>query len=128
MHATLNFPIRVLIEIVDKSKFSLRFIVFHGINLAVSIGYLYMDTCSLDNINSVEEQASFPFKIIIPIGIMMIVAICILLKKHFKTYGHVHIMTSTEECAKVRGALVISSEFPSPPVQQKSTDKGELVY
>lgn len=86
-----------------------------------------MDTCSLDNINSVEEQASFPFKIIVLIGIMMIAAVCILLKKHFKTYGH--IMTSTEECAKVRGALVISgSEFPLPPVQQKSTDKGELVY
>lgn len=97
-------------------------------NRSSSEYWILMDTCSLDNINSVEEQASFPFKIIILIGIMMIVAICILLKKHFKTYSHVHIMTSIEECAKVRGALVISSEFPSPPVQQKSTDKGELVY
>ena len=85
-----------------------------------------MDACNLDNTNSVEEQVSFLFKIIILIGIVMIAAVCILLKKHFKTCGH--IMTSIEECAKVRGALVISSEFPSPPVQQKSTDKGELVY
>ena len=53
----------------------------------------------------------------------MIAAVCILLKRHFLPSG----TTSTEECAKVRGVLVTSSEFPSPPVQQKSTDKGELV-
>ena len=113
---------------MDKSKFSVRLIIFHGTDLAVSSYWILMDTCSLDNINGMEEQASFPFKIIVLIGIIVMIAaaVCILLKKHFKTCGL--IMTSTEECAKVRGALVISSEFPSPPVQQKSTDKGELVY
>ena len=87
-----------------------------------------MDTCSLDNntVINVEEQVSFLFKVIILLGIVIIAAVCILLKKYFKTCGH--IMTSIEECAKVRGVLVISSEFPSLPVQQKSTDKGEFVY
>jgi hypothetical protein len=79
-----------------------------------------MGTCILD---IVDEQVSFLFKVIILIGIVMIGAACILLKKHFKTCSP----TSIEECAKVRGVLVTSSEFPSPPVQQKSTDKGELV-
>ena len=72
-----------------------------------------------------EEQVSFLFIVII-LGLLIIAAVCILLKKYFKTCGH--IMTSIEECAKVRGALVIGNEFPSLPVQQKSTDKGEFVY
>ena len=69
---------------------------------------------------------SFLFTIIILIGMVMIAAVCILLKRHFIAYGPT--CTSIEECAKVRGVLVISSEFPSPPEQQKSTDKGELVF
>lgn len=87
-----------------------------------------MGICSLDNAvsDSVEEQGSWPFKIIILMGIMIIVVVCILLQKHFKTCSTI----SVEECAKVRGILVTGSEFPSsgPPVQQKSTDKGELVF
>ena len=80
-----------------------------------------MDTCNTVD-NTVGEQVSFLFAIIILIG-MMIATVYILLNRHFMACG----TTSTEECAKVRGVLVISSEFPSPPMQQKSTDKGELV-
>ena len=98
-----------------------------------------MDSCNLGsrifNIDIVE-QAFFLFLTWILIGMVMAAAACIILRRRIEMYMTLwhpaQYPIATEECAKVRGVLVTcSSKFPaakSLPVQQRSTDKGELVF
>ena len=63
------------------------------------------------------------------IGLVMIAATYFILKKKTRVWHG--ILYPTEECARVRGVLVTINKFPaadSLPVQQKSTDEGELVF
>lgn len=76
-------------------------------------------SCSSDA--NVEEQVPLLLKIVILTGVMM-VAVYILLKEQFKTCDSI----SVEERTKERGILVTGRE-PSLPVEQESTDNGELV-
>ena len=94
-----------------------------------------MDTCNNNNsmVDNVEEQVSFLFKMIILVGIVMIAAAVSFLLKRYNVMYFIPSSsgsTSIKECAKVSSAPMACScsEFPSPPVQQKSTDKGELVF
>ena len=103
-----------------------------------------MDVCNLDNtFYYVEMQMSSSlFATVFILGTVAAACIAIVqrrrrMRMHNNIMWH-PILHPTEECAKVRGILVVMSarcsfKFPADnikflPVQQISTDNGELVF
>ena len=91
-----------------------------------------MNICSLDSTYDLEKQMSFSLSVIIVIGMVIIgAAYHVLKRRRMRIWLPIVYPDPTEEYAKDRGVLVTGiSKFPAAntlPVQQKSTDNGELV-
>ena len=96
-----------------------------------------MDTCNLDS-TFFQVKKLMSLSLFVTVFILgIIAAACIVLRRRrMRVYVWHPTLYPTEECAKVRGVLVMSTRCSlkfSPdantlPVQQRSTDKGKLVF